>query len=170
MDSPSSTRTTAFAASAASTCAMAAGALATFGAAGIVFGAAGPPLLLASAASAGLAVLFASVANRPQRAEAQIERVWAAWKAAAEAYRTPTKVEPQPEIRWLDSGPDAVSAAARSTRRWFGRHVATPSRRSRLERGLRGLAGHLRAASVAGRLHLARALHRAAMFVAPSRA
>ncbi len=146
---------------------MAAGALASFGVAGVVFGHVGPPLLLASAGSAGLALLFASVANRPGRAE---------------AFSTPTKVEPTPEIRWLEPVQDAGAAAVRSTHRWFGRHVgrrlpayarpwrfAPPSPRTRLAGDLEVFGSRLRRLCDAGRLRLARALHRAATFVAPPR-
>jgi hypothetical protein len=104
--STTSARALGLASTGASALAVTAGALASFGLAGLVIGTkAGGALLLASAACAALAW---RLSRPPRRVEADriAHRLARASRAAVHAYRTPT--EPIPPIRFLDERDDAA--------------------------------------------------------------
>jgi hypothetical protein len=91
---------------------VAAGALASFGVAGLVFGAkAGVVMLLASAACGVLAWRLSRPSTR-RDADRIGDRLARASRAAVHAYRTPS--EPVPPIRFLDERDDAARRVRRT--------------------------------------------------------
>ncbi|MDG3006482.1 hypothetical protein [Paludisphaera mucosa] len=187
--STTSTRSAAFATRVSSTCAVAAGALGMYGLTGLFFHSpASPALLLGSVGCAAASWVLASAAVRPEQvadlqervtraSETAVEeirylpdRVARASVAAVEAFRTPPGLAPGAARDWRGPAaskpvpPAAEPYAAQQARRWFPRLV---NRRSPVA-ARRGLTGRIRMVSHAGRSRLARVLHKAASFVAPT--
>lgn len=111
--STTSARALGLASSAPSALAVAAGALASFGAAGLMIGArAGVMMLLASAACAALAWRLSKPAPAVE-ADRIADRVARASRAAVHAFKTPA--EPVPPIRFLDERREVANRLRRAS-------------------------------------------------------
>ncbi len=108
--STTTARALGLASTAPSALAVAAGALASFGAAGLMIGArAGVMMLLASAACAALAWRL----SKPAPADPIADRVARASRAAVHAFKTPE--EPVPPIRFLDDHQEVANRLRRAS-------------------------------------------------------